>query len=80
MNGLKLVGAAEAVARIESGQTVAVGGSGHLLQVPDGVLAALGARYAETGSPADLTVVHTMGIEFPPYVRLAEAFRQVETG
>jgi propionate CoA-transferase len=52
----------EAVARIDDGQTVAVGGSGHLLQVPDGVLAALGARYAGTGSPAGLVVVHTMGI------------------
>jgi acyl CoA:acetate/3-ketoacid CoA transferase len=62
MSVSKLVSVREAVERIESGQTVAVGGSGHLLQVPDGVLAALGARYRETGAPAGLTVVHTMGI------------------
>lgn len=62
MNGSKLVDVAEAVARIEDGQTVAVGGSGHLLQVPDGVLSAMGSRFLETGSPAGLTVVHTMGI------------------
>ena len=58
----KVVDVAEAVARIEAGQTLAVGGSGHLLQVPDGVLAGLAARYDETGSPSGLTVVHAMGI------------------
>ncbi len=57
-----LLTAADAVASIGDGQTVAVGGSGHLLQVPDGVLAALGARYDETRGPTGLTVVHTMGI------------------
>jgi acyl CoA:acetate/3-ketoacid CoA transferase len=57
-----LLDAAEAVALVEDGQTVAVGGSGHLLQVPDGVLAALGERFERTGQPTDLTVVHTMGI------------------
>lgn len=54
--------AADAVARIPSGATVAVGGSGHLLQVPDALLRALADRHAATGAPTDLTVVHTMGI------------------
>ncbi len=58
----KVVSAAGAVSLIEDGQTVAAGGSGHLLQVPDGTLAALGARFEETGEPSGLTVVHTMGI------------------
>ena len=58
----KLVDVADAVGRIADGQTVAVGGSGHLLQVPDGVLKALGDRFAASGSPRGLTVVHTMGI------------------
>ena len=62
MSTSKVVDVTQAVALIEAGQTLAVGGSGHLLQVPDGVLAGLAARYDETGSPSGLTVVHTMGI------------------
>jgi propionate CoA-transferase len=58
----KVVGAEDAVARIEDGVTLAVGGSGHLLQAPDGLLAALADRHARTGGPRDLVVVHTMGI------------------
>jgi propionate CoA-transferase len=41
---------------------VAVGGSGHLLQVPDGLLHALAERHEAQGEPSGLTVVHTMGI------------------
>lgn len=62
MTRSKVVTAAEAVARIETGQTVAVGGSGHLLQAPDGLLEALAMRHDETDRPTQLTVVHTMGI------------------
>jgi propionate CoA-transferase len=58
----KIVSAADAAARVQPGQTLAVGGSGHLLQAPDGLLAALQRRHTETGEPRDLTVVHTMGI------------------
>lgn len=58
----RLLDAAQAVALVEDGQTLAVGGSGHLLQVPDGVLAALGERFERSGHPTGLTVVHTMGI------------------
>ena len=54
--------AADAVGLIGPGQTVAVGGSGHLLQVPDGLLSALAARFDATGHPSQLTIVHTMGI------------------
>lgn len=58
----KIVPPDEAVARVAAGQTLAVGGSGHLLQAPDGLLAALERRHASSGEPHDLTVVHTMGI------------------
>ena len=59
---MKVLTAADAVSRIADESTLAVGGSGHLLQVPDGVLAALGGRFDETRGPTGLTVVHTMGI------------------
>ncbi len=58
----KVVGVDEAAARIPSGATLAVGGSGHLLQAPDGLLAALERRFAASSEPRDLTVVHTMGL------------------
>lgn len=58
----KFATAADAVASIESGRTVAVGGSGHLLQVPDALMAALRARFDSEGAPRDLVVVHSMGL------------------
>ncbi len=57
-----IVSTDEAVAAIESDHTVAVGGTGHLLQTPDGLLAAIQRRCAAGGGPAGLTVVHTMGL------------------
>lgn len=62
MRRTKVVAADVAAARIGSGITLAVGGSGHLLQAPDGLLAALRARFDQSGEPRDLTVVHTMGL------------------
>lgn len=53
----KVVSAAEAVARIKDGATVAVNSSSGLC-CPDAVLAALGQRFAETGAPAGLTAIH----------------------
>lgn len=58
----KILAAEQAVDLIRSAMTLAVGGSGHLLQAPDGLLEALQRRHAETGAPRDLMVVHTMGI------------------
>lgn len=51
-----------AAALVPSGATVAVGGSGSLLQVPETMLAALGRRFELEGSPSGLTVVHVMGL------------------
>ena len=53
--------AEEAVARINDGQTIAVGGaSGYA--APEKLLEALGARFRETGRPRGLTLMHAFGI------------------
>jgi acyl CoA:acetate/3-ketoacid CoA transferase len=51
-----------AVAKVAEAATVAVGGTGSLLQVPETLLAALERRWEQTGSPHGLTVVHVMGL------------------
>lgn len=51
-----------AVTLIADGSTVAVGGTGSLLQVPETLLAALERRWERDGSPSGLTVVHVMGL------------------
>lgn len=53
----KLVSAAEAVARIADGAVVTVSSSS-ALGCPDAVLAALGARFRETGHPTAITTLH----------------------
>ena len=53
----KLVSAAEAAALIPTGAVVAVNSSSGLC-CPDAVLAAIGARFDETGAPGDLTTIH----------------------
>ncbi|MGV9798249.1 acyl CoA:acetate/3-ketoacid CoA transferase [Mycobacterium sp. NPDC003449] len=58
----KLLALADAAGLVPSGATVAVGGSGSLLQVPESLLGALGHRFEATRSPTDLTVVHVMGL------------------
>lgn len=54
-----VMSAQEAVALIGNGQTVAVGGTGPVLE-PDLLLEALQRRFAEQGAPSDLTVVSPM--------------------
>ena len=53
----KVTTAAEAVAHIADGAMVAVNSSSGLC-CPDAILAALGARFDQTGSPRDLTTIH----------------------
>ncbi len=53
----KVVSAEEAVAKISDGDLVAVNSSSGLC-CPDAVLAALGRRFDETGSPKGLTTIH----------------------
>lgn len=57
-----VIATTEIAALIPSGATVAVGGSGSLLQVPETALEALGTAFIRGGEPRDLTVVHTMGL------------------
>lgn len=47
---------------IPSGATVAVGGSGSLLQVPEDILRAIGDRFTSDEAPTGLVVIHTMGL------------------
>lgn len=53
----KLVTAADAALKIKDGAVVAVNSSSGLC-CPDAVLAALGARFAESGAPRDITAIH----------------------
>ena len=57
-----VVAAAEAVATIEDGCTVAIGGSGSGHCIPDALLRALGDRFATTGRPLGLTLLHAFGV------------------
>jgi len=57
-----MVSAADAVARIPSGATVAIGGSGSGHAIPDLLLRALGERFRRTGEPRDLTLLHPFGV------------------
>lgn len=56
------IGADEAAALVRHRDRVAVGGSGSLLQVPETLLAAIGRRFAATGAPTELDVLHVMGL------------------
>ena len=58
----RLMTATEAVSLIEDGDSLVVGGSGGGLLEPDLLLTALGERYADSGNPAGLTLIHTTGI------------------
>jgi len=53
--------AADVASRIADGATVAICGSGTLLE-PDALLAAIEASFLRTGHPRDLTLVHALGI------------------
>ena len=54
--------ASDAVRRIPSGASVAIGGSGAGHAIPDALLRALGQRHRATGSPTDLTLLHPFGV------------------
>lgn len=58
----KVLTLAAAAGLVPDGATVAVGGSGSLLQVPESLLGALGHRFEAYGAPTDLTVIHVMGL------------------
>jgi propionate CoA-transferase len=62
MKPSKIITAEAAAARVTDGATLAVTGGGGGLVEPAALLAALEARFLETGHPCDLTVVHALGI------------------
>ena len=57
-----VITAAEAVARIPDGATVAIGGAGAGHALPDILLRALGERFRATGGPTGLTFLHPFGV------------------
>lgn len=59
---MEIVDVAEAVARIEDGATVLVGGSGAGHALPQRFIDQLAATFQETGRPRDLTTVRVVGI------------------
>jgi acyl CoA:acetate/3-ketoacid CoA transferase len=62
VNGSKLVDAAAAAALIRDGGTVVVTGNGAGMGSAEAILAAVEARFLESGRPRDLTVVHKLGL------------------
>ncbi|MTI15987.1 acyl CoA:acetate/3-ketoacid CoA transferase [Rhodobacteraceae bacterium RKSG542] len=54
--------AADAVALIKDGDTIAISGNGAGMISAEAILEALEARFLETGHPRDLTLVHSLGL------------------
>jgi propionate CoA-transferase len=59
---MKLMTAEQAANLVPSGATVLVDGSGGGVNEPDAVLRAIAARFAGTGEPAELRLVHPNGL------------------
>ena len=62
MERTKFLSAEAAALLVKSGDTVAVSGNGAGMTSPEAILAALEARYAASGEPRDLTLVHSLGL------------------
>lgn len=62
MNRTKFLSAADAARLVKNGDTVAVSGNGAGMTSAEAILAALEARFLETGEPRDLTLVHSLGL------------------
>jgi acyl CoA:acetate/3-ketoacid CoA transferase len=58
----KLLSAAEAVALIKDGQTIAIQGAGGGVAEPTALLRALGERFRQTAQPRELTLYHATGL------------------
>jgi propionate CoA-transferase len=59
---MKVVTADAAVALIEPGDTVVIGGSGGGHAVPEALIVALEKRYLESQAPKGITIVHPVGL------------------
>ena len=62
MRRLEIVSVDDAVARIPTGSTVAIQGSGGGVGEPTAVIAAIARRFLADGTPRDLTLVHATGL------------------
>ena len=59
---MKIVTAREAVEHIQTGDTIAISGSGGCVCEPTRLLKELGNRYLEEKQPRDLTIIHAGGL------------------
>lgn len=60
--GMQVVSAQEAAARVRTGDTILIGGSGGGHAVPDTLIAAVAARFLAEGAPRNITTVHPVGL------------------
>ncbi|MBU8546829.1 MULTISPECIES: acyl CoA:acetate/3-ketoacid CoA transferase [Roseomonadaceae] len=59
---MRKVTARQAASLLRDGDTLLIGGSGGGHAVPEALLAALGARFAESGAPRGITALHPVGV------------------
>ncbi len=59
---MRIINAAEAALLLRDGDTLLIGGSGGGHAVPDALLAAVGARFRDSGAPRGLTALHPVGL------------------
>jgi propionate CoA-transferase len=59
---MRRISAEQAASLVRDGDTLLIGGSGGGHAVPDALLAALGARFRETGAPRGITALHPVGV------------------
>jgi acyl CoA:acetate/3-ketoacid CoA transferase len=62
MGTTQFMNAAAAAAMIQDGHTVAISGNGAGMTSAEAILAAVEARFLQTGHPRDLTLVHSLGL------------------
>lgn len=58
----KITTAETLAAQIQDGATIAISGNGGGMVEADHILAAIEARFLQTGHPRDLTLIHSLGI------------------
>lgn len=58
----KITTAEALAAQIQDGATIAISGNGGGMVEADHILAAIEARFLQTGHPRDLTLIHSLGI------------------
>ncbi len=59
---MRKVSAPQAASLVRDGDTLLIGGSGGGHAVPDALLAALGARFRDSGAPRAITALHPVGV------------------